>query len=328
MSLREFFGALTVCAAATFHPAWAQDASSFPSKVVRIIAPAAPGGPSDTMARLVAERLSRALGQQVIVENRPGASQMLGTDLVAKAAPDGHTLLLATSSAIVMLPSTGKQMPYDPKRDLTMVAHLATTPLVLYAHSAMPVSNLQQMIALAKSKPGKLSYGSFGNGTSANILGEYFSKRAGVKMVHVPYKGIVPMATDLAGTQIDFGIGDAGSPAPFVKAGKIKALAASGKARSATLPDVPTFAELGIAGMEPFSSWLAVMAPANTPKPIVDRLSAEIVKIVRAPEMLERYHGIGLTPTGLGAANATELMNAEMAVWQKIISDVPDVKFD
>ena len=301
---------------------------TYPDKPIHFIVPANAGGPSDVIARLVGEQLAQALNQSVLVENKAGASQTLGTAFVAKAPPDGYTLLFTTSTPIVMTPFTTKKLPYDVKRDLIAVSHVGTTPLVLYANNTVTANSLKDMIRAAKTKPGELSYGSYGNGSSAHLLGEYLSKQASIKLVHVPYKGVLPEIADLAGGQINFGVADIGVPAPFVKSGKLRALAVTGSKRSALLPDVPTFAEQGIAGMEPFSPWWGLFAPAGTPKLIVDQLSAEVAKIVRSPEFASRFAVFGADATGLDASASNKALNDELVRWQKIIADLPDINFE
>jgi tripartite-type tricarboxylate transporter receptor subunit TctC len=324
ISRRAFtFLAATLSIAAS--PSWAQ---SYPDKPIRFIVPANAGGPSDIIARLVAEQLTHRLKQPVIVENKPGASQAIGTTFVAKSAPDGYTLLFTTSTPIVVTPFTTKKLPYDVKRDLIAVSHVGTMPLVLYGNNTVPVNSLKEMIKAAKDKPGELSYGSYGNGSSAHLVAEYFSRQAGIKLVHVPYKGVSPQIADLVSGQINFAVADIGVPAPFVKSGKLRALAVTGSRRSASLPEVPTFAEQGITGMEPFSPWWGLFAPTGTPRPIVDALSAEVTRIVKSPSFVSRLTGFGAEPTGLDSASATAELNEELARWKKIIAALPEISFE
>lgn len=307
-------------------PAHAQQA--YPHKPIKLVVPASAGGPSDVVARLVGEGLTKALGQPVVVENKPGAAQTLGTAQVAKAEPDGYTLLFTTSTPIVMAPFTRKNLSYDVRKDLVAVSHVGTTPLVLYANAGVPVKSMRELIEAAKAKPGELSYGSYGNGSSAHLLGEYLSKQAGVKLIHVPYAGVSPQITALVGGQIQFAVADIGVPAPFVKEGKLRPLAVTGSRRSASLPEVPTFAEQGVAGMEPFSPWWGLFAPGGTPKAIVDRLSAETVKIVKSPEFRARFAVFGADATGLDAPASTAALNDELARWARIFAALPDISFE
>lgn len=317
---------LLAVALSAIAPAHAQQA--YPHKPIKLVVPASAGGPSDVVARLVGEGLAKALGQPVVVENKPGAAQTLGTAQVAKAEPDGYTLLFTTSTPIVMAPFTRKNLPYDVRKDLITVSHVGTTPLVLYANAAVPVKSVKEMIEAAKAKPGELSYGSYGNGSSAHLLGEYLSKQVGIKLIHVPYAGVSPQITALVGGQIQFAVADIGVPAPFVKDGKLRPLAVTGSRRSASLPEVPTFAEQGVAGMEPFSPWWGLFAPGGTPKAIVDRLSAETVKIVKSPEFRSRFAVFGADATGMDAAASGAALNDELARWARIFAALPNISFE
>ena len=309
--------------------ATAQDAAApFPNKPVRFIVPAAAGGPTDVVARLVAERLTQSLGQTVLVDNRPGASLMLGTSAVAKSAPDGYTLLFTTSTPIVMVPFTIKNVPYDVQKDFTTVSHLGSTPLVLYVNAASTITNLKQLIDEVKAKPQNANYGSYGNGSSAHVLGEMLVRQAGVKMVHVPYKGVAPELQDLIGGQIMMAVADIGSAAPLVKGGRIRPVAVTGTRRSSVLPDVGTFAEQGISGMEAFSPWWGLFAPQQTPQAVVDRVSGDIAKLVRTPDFNARLLSFGIDPTGTTPAQANELTRNDMAKWQAIVRDLSHIQFE
>lgn len=301
---------------------------SWPSRTIRIVVPANAGGPTDIVARLVADKLSQSLGQPVIVENRPGASQMLGTNAVAKSDPDGYTLLVAGSTPIVVVPFTVKNVPYDVRRELITVSHMVTTPLVLYVNNTTPAKSLSELLDIARANPANANYGSYGNGSSAHILNEHLVKQTGVKMVHIPYKGVAPQLQDLVGRQILTGVADFGSAAALMDSGQIRAIAVTGSTRSSLKPDVPTFAEQGIAGMEPLSSWFGVFAPRKTPKPIVDRLSVEVQKIVKSPEIGAKLKSLGSEATGLLVDDAERATDDELRRWQKIVEGLPDVKFD
>lgn len=300
----------------------------YPSRPVKLIVPSPAGGPTDAFARMIAEKLSNSLGQPMVVENKPGASLILGTNAVAQAEPDGYTLLFTTSTPIVQVPYTVKKVPYDVQRDLTAVSHLGTIPLVLYVNASSPITNLRQLFDWIKLKPEQANYGSIGTGSSFHILGEYMIKQAGVNMVHVPYKGVVAELQDLVGGQLLTATADISAAAPLVKAGKLRPIAVTGARRSALLPDVPTFAEQGIAGMEPFMVWWGVFAPAKTPKPVVDQLSAEIAKIINSPDGKARLASLGADATGTDAARANEITRSEMARWEQIIRDLAHIKFD
>lgn len=325
---RQFLGAaVAACLVCATNVSWGQD-PRYPTKSIRFIVPASAGGPSDVVARLVAEKLGQALGQPVLVENKPGASLTLGTAAVAQASPDGYTLLFTTSTPIVMVPFTLKKPPYDVQRDLTTVSHLGTTPLVLYVNAASPIHNVRELVAAAKDKPDSASYGSYGTGSTAHVLGEMLNRQTGLKMVHVPYKGVTPELQDLIGGQILTATADVGTAGPLVKAGRIRPIAVTGNKRSSQLPDVPTFAEQGVSGMAPFSPWWGVFAPAQTPKPIIDQLSKEVAKIVQGGDVHARLLDFGVDPTGTNAAQAAEITRADMARWQAIIREVSYINFE
>lgn len=324
---RIFLRAAALASLALLLPAAAQDVR-YPTRPLRFIVPASAGGPSDVVARLIAEKLGQALGQAVVVENKPGASLTLGTAAVAQAAPDGYTLLFTTSTPIVMVPFTLKKPPYDVQKDFTNVSHLGATPLVLYVNAGGPIHNLKQLIEAVKAKPEAGNYGSYGNGSSAHVLGEILNRQAGVKMVHVPYKGVAPELQDLVGGNILTAVADIGTAAPLVKGGKIRPIAVTGTKRSSALPDVPTFAEQGISGMEPFSPWWGLFAPAQTPRAIVDQLSAEVAKIVKSPDLHARLLGFGIDPTGTTSAQGNEITKADMAKWQAIVREVSYINFE
>jgi tripartite-type tricarboxylate transporter receptor subunit TctC len=300
----------------------------YPTKPVRFVVPASAGGPSDLVARMVAQRLAEPLGQPVVVENVPGAGLILGTQTVARAAPDGYTLLFTTSTPIVMTPFTVKKLPYDVRKDFTTVAHVGTTPLVLYVNASVPARDVAELVALAKAKQGELSYGSYGVGSSAHVLMEYLARQQGVRFVHVPYKGVSPQVQDLAGGQIAAAIADVGVPAPFVRNGKIRPIAVTGTRRAAALPDVPTFAEQGVQGMEPFSPWWGMFAPAATPQPIVARLATETVRIVRSPDFVAKLRELGGDATGEVAETANGMVRDEWSRWERIIVSLSDISFE
>lgn len=313
------------CATASAQP---ESLDRYPSKPIKLVVPASPGGPSDVVARLFAERLSPALGQPVVVENRAGAAQTLGTATVAKADPDGYTLLFTTSTPIVTAPATLTNVPYDVTRDLVAVAQFGTTPLVLYGNANAGASSVKDMISLAKAKPGAITYGSYGTGSSAHLLVEYLSRQVNIELIHVPYRGVAPQVQDLVAGQIAFAVADIGIPAPFVKAGKLRALAVTGTHRASALPDVPTFGEQGIVGMEPFSPWWGLFAPIGVPRGIVQRLSVETVKIAKSADFGERLAGIGGTPTGIPFPEANELMLKDLARWREIVAQMPGVRLE
>jgi tripartite-type tricarboxylate transporter receptor subunit TctC len=276
----------------------------YPTKAVRLIVTYPAGGGADTMARLIAPRLGEALGQPVVVENRGGASGTIAADLVAKSAPDGHTLMLdATNHAVN--PSLLAKMPYDPDKAFAPVTLLALFPNVVLVHPSNPVSSIKDLIARIKSEPGKSAFASSGNGSAQHLAAELFRQRAGLEMVHVPYKGGGPALIDVMGGQVPLYFGNMASALPHVKNGKLKALAITGSRRSPAAPDLPTVAESGMPGYQVYE-WNAIFAPAGTPPAIVNRLQAEIAKVVKIPEVRDRMLALGgeivaSSPADLGA---------------------------
>jgi len=294
MAVRSRICMLHVCAlllGAITCPAIAQD--GYPSKPVRLIAPFPPGGTTDVLCRLIAQKLSTAFGRQVIVDNRPGAAGSIGHDVAAKAPADGYTLVLTTKGGLVINPYLYKKLPFDPLNDFEMITIVIGAGPVLVVHPSVPARNPQELIALAKKRPGQLNYGSGGVGTTAHIVGEYLQTIAGIKMVHVPYKGGAVALIDLVGGQTDLQFGDMVPSVPLIRGGKVRGLAVTTEQRSGALPNIPTMAESGI--KEPFpSQWWGVAAPRGTPRTIVDRVNAELAKIVKAPDIVERFESLGV----------------------------------
>jgi tripartite-type tricarboxylate transporter receptor subunit TctC len=227
-----------------------------------------------------------------------------------------------------MVPFTLKNPPYDVQKDLTAVSHLGSTPLVLYVNAESPIQNLHQLSDAVRANPASGNYGSYGNGSTAHVMGEILNRQLNLKMVHVPYKGVAPELQDLTGGQILSAVADIGTAQPLVKGGKIRPIAVTGTTRSPLLPDVATFSEQGVSGMEPFSPWWGLFAPKNTPRPIVDQLATEIAKVVASPDVRSRLLGFGIDPTGTTSAQANEIMRADMARWQAIIRDVSYINFE
>lgn len=304
------------CALAVTVPAWAQ--SGYPTKTIRFIAPYAPGGAGDSVARMIAERLQEAWGQQVIVENRTGAGGQIGNDHVAKSAPDGYTVLIAITQ-LIQSPALYKKQPYQ-LSDLAPVAQITAGPVLLAVHHSLPVNTFQEFVAMVKAKPGTYSYGSFGAGTGSHIAGEIIKRQLGLDMAHVPYRGASALATDMLGGQVLIGFIDTGTVRPHLAGGKLRLLGVSGPARHKVAPGVPTFAELGVRNLEPMG-WTAAFVPAATPKEIVHKLSAEIVRIVRTPEMTQRIDALGLTAAARGVEEFAPAVKQEAAVWAKAIHE-------
>ncbi len=273
---------------------WGQ---AYPTKPIKLVAPSTPGDAPDVIARLVADKLSTALGQQVVVENRPGAGGVVGSDAVAKSAPDGYTLIMGNAGSHGINAAVYSSLPYDIQRDFVPVSQVAVAPNVMVINPGVPASNVAEFIAYAKSQPGKLSYASGGNGSSAHMSMELFKAMSGVDIQHVPYKGSSPALTDVVTGQCVVFIGNMPPTVPLIKAGKLKALAVTTKSRSALMPDLPTISEAGLPGFETVA-WFGVLAPAGTPPEIVNKLSMEIGKIARSPEMREKLVAMGAEPVG------------------------------
>ena len=295
----------------------AQDAKSYPVKPVRFIVPFAPGGGVDIVARTVAQKLGDILGQQVIVDNRGGGGTIIGTELGARAAPDGYTLLFG-STTLAINPSLRKKLPYDTLKDLTPVTQAAFQPYVLAVHPGVPAKNVKEFVALAKAKPGSLTYGSPGLGSGSHLVAEFFALSTGTRTVHVPYKGSSLAMADLIGGQIQFTYGTILAVAPHVRSGKLRALAVSSAKRSAGLPEVPTIAEAGIPRFDA-TSWNGVFVPAGTPRPIIDKIHDGVVRALQSPEARERLTNDGAEPVGSTPEQFAAFVRAEMAKWGKVI---------
>nr|AMK59106.1 hypothetical protein Alide2_1848 [uncultured bacterium UPO38] len=300
-----------------FGSAAAQTAASYPNKPIRFIVPYAPGGSTSQVARLVAAKLTEKWGQQVLVDNRGGANTVIGTDAVVKSPPDGYTIGLQAST-LATLPHLLSTLPFDPLKDLTPVSTMVTTQLVLVVHPSVPANNVKEFIALAKAKPNDLTFAAVGTGSSTHLAGELFKSVAGVKMLHVPYKGTAPALTDLLGGQIQCNFDTPITSIPHIRAGKLKALAVTGRTRLPSLPDVPTFAEAGLPEYD-MQLWFGVVAPAGTPKDIVDKLATEIARIVALPEVKEQFVAQGLDGYAIGPGKFRALIESDLDRYGKII---------
>jgi len=307
--------------------AGAQEAQ-WPARPLKMIVPYAAGGASDVVARSISQGLAAALGQPVVVENRPGAAGIIGVNAVAKAPPDGYTVLVTVGSPVTSHLYTYSKLPYDPRTDLVAVSHVAWTPLVLVASGALQVSKLSDFVALAKAKPGTLSYGTSGQASAPHLAGELFAKIASVKLLAIPYKGQALATQDLIGNQISSAFSDVGSIKPFIQTGKVKALAVAAPERLQALPEVPTFGEQGMKPMDGLVGWTGVMVPAGTPASIVTRLAREVSKVVRLPEVSAQFVGLGLEPTGTLEAEAATLLRDSQARWERIMKDLGPIKAD
>lgn len=270
----------------------AQTAPGYPNKPIRFIVPYSSGGSTSHVARIVAAKLAESWGQQVLVDNKPGANTVIGSEALVRSAPDGYTISLAASTHTTV-PHLMSNLPYDPIKDFTPVAGMVTTQLVLVLNPSVPAKNLKEFIALAKAKPNELNFAAVGTGSSTHLAGEVFKSVAGVKMQHVPYKGTAPALTDLIGGQIQLNFDTPVTSIPHIQSGRLRAIAITGKNRLPTLPDVPTFAEAGLPEYD-FQIWMGVLAPAGTPKDIVDKLAAEIGRILAMPDVKQQLSAQGL----------------------------------
>jgi tripartite-type tricarboxylate transporter receptor subunit TctC len=294
-------------------------AQTYPSKPIKIVVPYPPGGFNDTLGRTLAAKFSDAWGQPAVVENKPGANTVIGTDYVAKSAPDGYTLLIV-AFPFAVTPSLLKNMPYDTVKDFAPVAWAAVSPNALVVNPSLPVKTVGELIALAKAQPGKLSYASTGNGSSNHISMELFKSLAGVDIVHIPYKGSGPAVTDLLGGQVQLMFDNAPNVMPHIKAGKLRALGMSGAKRSSFAPDIPTVAESGVPGYE-VAVWFGLVAPAGTPREVVQKLNAEVLRILAMPDVRERFQSQGVEPVGSTPEQFGEHIKLQMAKWAKVVQD-------
>ena len=308
-----------VCAALVALPIGAS-AQSWPNRPVRLVIPFPAGGATDIIGRSLAQSLSGALGQQVVVDNKPGAGGTIGSDLVAKAAPDGYTILLATSSTHSIGPVLNPaRMPYDAVKDFAPVAHIANAPSVLVVGQSSPARTAKELVALLKASPGRYNFGSSGIGTYPHLAAEMFKWRAGgLFVVHIPYRGTGLVITDLVAGQIAFLMDSIVSAQTHVKSGKVRPLAVSGTQRSSSMPEVPTFDELGIPGLA-FSNWFGVFAPAGTPPEIVQRLNRELNALLRSPELIARLQAAGAEPAGGSAEQFGKTYRDEGENWRAVI---------
>jgi len=292
----------------------------FPTKPVRLVVPFPAGGTTDILARAAAQKLSETLGQQVIVDNRPGAGGNIGAELVAKAPADGYTLLMGTVGTHAINPSLYAKMPYDHVKDFAPVILVAGVPNVLVVNPDLPFKTVADVVAYAKANPGKLNFASSGSGTSIHLSGELFKVMAGVQMTHVPYKGSAPALTDLIGGQVQLMFDNLPSALPQIKGGKLRAVAVTSTTRAAALPDVPTVAESGLPGFES-SSWFGILAPAGTPKDIIAKINTDVQKWLSTPEAKEKLLGQGAIAAGGSPDEFAKHIQAETAKWAKVVKE-------
>ena len=296
----------------------ASAAADYPDRPIRFIVPYATGGTTDILARIVGQKLSEAWRQQVIVENRAGANGNIGSDLVAKAEPDGYTILLGTSGSNAVNPSLYARMPYDARRDLALVTLVASTANILVTHPKFAASSMKEFIELAKTMPGKLTYGSSGVGSVLHLSGELLKTMTGIELVHVPYKGTGPSLADVLGGQIDTVFANLPAIVPLVKTGKLKALGVTTGRRADALPEVPTMIEGGVPGYD-VSSWFGIFVPAKTPDAIANKINAEVARIVDDPQTRARLAELGADPMLKSTAEAKQFFLDEIDTWAKVV---------
>jgi tripartite-type tricarboxylate transporter receptor subunit TctC len=316
------WAATGLLAAASWAPVWAQ---AYPSKPVKIIVPFAAGGPADNYARFMAQRLGDMLGQPFVVDDKPGAGSIIGTDVVAKSAPDGYTLLMMSNTHTVNETLIANK-PFQLMRDFVAVAPVNYSDLVLVAHPSLPVNNVKDVIKLAKERPGKLNYASSGPGTPYHMAGELFKSMAGVYLVHIPYRGSSGARTDIIGGQVDLMFDAVTTMAEQARSGKVRALATTGRQRSEVMPDVPTLNESGVPGYEA-TIWLGLMAPKGTPKAIVDQLNAAVTKIATQPDVKQLWVKQGAVPMAMSPDAFDRYMHEDIAKWAKVIKSA-NIKVD
>jgi tripartite-type tricarboxylate transporter receptor subunit TctC len=296
----------------------AAQAQAWPTKTVRVIVPFAPGGTADTLGRLVSQKLSESLKQTFVVENRAGAGGLVGSDLVSKAAPDGYTLVISGVASHAIAPTLSKKLSFDPVKDFTHIALFGGPPSVLAVHPSVPAKTFKEFVAYAKSQPGKLTYGSPGNGTQGHLVAENMKQVLGIDMVHVPYKGAGPAVADIVAGHITVGSTTLSTTAGQVKAGKIRALAVSSTQRVPDFPDVPTFNELGYPELNAVI-WFSLSGPAGMPQEIVQRLNSEVRRIMKMPDIREKLKPEGIEPGDLDPKQFSEFLSAELKRWAPVV---------
>ena len=307
---------LAACWSFTFSAA----ANDYPSKPVRLIVPAAPGGGADFLARIVGVKLGEAMGQSVVIDNRAGASGTIAADATAKSAGDGYTVLMGQSTSIVIAPQLYQKLSYDTLRDLRPVTLVAEVPNVMVVHPSVPANSVKELIALAKARPDSLNYGSSGNGAPSHLAGEMFKSATGTRLVHVPYKGAGPAVNALIAGEIQVMFAPIVAVLPQVKAGRLRALGLTSAARSAAVPDLPTLAESGLTGYE-ISSWFGLFVPSSTPAAVVDKLYRETARVLKLPDVIERFAKEGAEPVGSAPADFNNYVRQEFVKYAKVIKD-------
>ena len=316
-SRAAIFAAFVAAVAAAGH-AGSASAEVYPNRPVRIVVPYSPGGTTDILARALAQKLAEALGQQVVIDNRPGAAGMIGADLVAKAAPDGYTVLMASVAEVAINQSLYGKMTYDPVRDLAPVTLAGVTPLILVIHPSIPASSVEELLAHTKAKPGQFTFGSPGNGSVQHLSGELVKTVAHVDWVHVPYKGAPAVLADVLGGQVSMFFAGMPPAMPHVKTGRLRALAVTTAKRSPAAPEIPTMEEAGVPGFD-ISNWFGVFVPAATPKDVIAKLNREISKALQLKDVRERMADQGLETVGNTSEQFSAFLRAEIAKYAKLI---------
>lgn len=316
--------AVTALAIAATGIAHAQD--TYPTRPIRMLVPFSPGGASDTAARVVGQQFAPRLGQQIVIENRPGAGGVIGTELAARSTPDGYTLLMGSNTEVVINPNLYKKLPYDTQRDFTPISLVADTPLIMVVHPSVPAKSVQELIALAKAKPGVLNYASSGNGSTVQLAGEMFKSMAGVNIRHIPFNGSAPAVIQTIAGETQLVIPAMPAALQQARSGKLRALAVTTAKRVAAAPELPTVAESGVPGYE-ITIWNGLLAPTGTPKPVLDRLYAELLKVLAMPEVKQSFANIGADVVTSTPAQFAAFIKSDLAKYAKVVKDA-DVKID
>lgn len=311
--------ALMVLAAGPAHAQPSATGTDYPTKYVRFIVPYAPGGSSDVLARTIGQKLGEAFGQTFVIDNRPGAGSMIGTDVAAKATPDGYTLILSDMPHTIN-PSIYRKVPYDPIRDFAPVTVIGVSPMFLFAHTSFKARNVKELIALAKTQPGKIAIASGGTGATTHLAAELLQAHAGIRLTHVPYKGAGPALADVAAGQIPLTFTSMATGASFVKSGRLNILGVTSTKRLAAFADVPTFAESGVPELV-FEHWWGIMAPAGTPRPVVDKLNRAVTMALAAPDVRDRFTALAVEPRTTTSEQFRALLVADVARWAKVVKD-------
>jgi tripartite-type tricarboxylate transporter receptor subunit TctC len=295
-------------------------AQGFPQRPVRLVVPYPPGSGTDIAARILGQKLTESWGQQVIVDNRPGAGAIIGVEAVAKAAPDGYTIGIADTGPLAINPALYPKLPYNPVRDLAPVTLVANLPFILVVNPSLPVHNVAELVALAKSKPGQINYASVGNGSAVHLATELFKTRAGINLTHIPYKGSAPALQGLLGGEASVMFVNLLSAKSLVQSGKVRALAAAPGKRIAAMPDLPTIAEAGVRDYA-FEAWFGIVAPAGTPKPVIEKLNQDLRRVIALPQVREVFDQGGFEPVGSSVESFANLIPVEMERWGKLVRE-------